>query len=293
MPTKEYGFDTMTLHYSEANAGSSDSVLELHEFLTMLGRIAFYRANPRSGLINVKRTEGHAALGAEAIEVVPLPGCLTALLKDHILPLGRRDNAAEFKTTTLVAPDVAQVLSAERQRLLDWWELASGGKDTLELEPFISELEKALLYTDLSIIDGSGSQHCCRFSIPQAKAAFCASCADAPKGMVPDELLEVVARCGVAKCKGVAPLGAGAAVGAFIRNLLGEADEEQVVMEATGGAPPPPPPKPPPKPPLGPRWTSSACGDATASRTSPATPRARRSTSGASPWPSASSQDEL
>ena len=194
----------MTLHYSEANAGSSDSVLELHEFLTMLVRIAFYRANPRSGLINVKRTEGHAALGAEAIEVVPLPGCLTALLKDHILPLGRRDNAAEFKTTTLVAPDVAQVLSAERQRLLDWWELASGGKDTLELEPFISELEKALLYTDLSITDGSGSQHCCRFSIPQAKAAFCASCADAPKGMVPDELLEVVARCGVAKYKGVA-----------------------------------------------------------------------------------------
>jgi hypothetical protein len=249
LPTAEYGFDTMSLQYSEANQGSGDRVLELHEFLTMLVRIAFYRANPRSGMINVKRTEGHKDLGAEAVEVVPLPGCLTALMKQKILPLARRDNAAEFKTTVLVQPDVASVLAQERQRLRDWWELASGGKDKLEISRFTDELERALLYNDVNVADAKGGQHRCRFSVPHAKAAFCASCAEPMKGMDPEEVYETVARCGMAKYAQVTPLGAGQKVRGFIRNLLGEADEEEIVQEATGG--PPVPPKPPPKQPKG------------------------------------------
>ena len=250
LPTQEYTFDTMQLHYSEANAGSGDKVLVLHEFLTMLVRIAFYRANPRSGLINVQRTEGHAALGAAEVEVVALPGCLTALLKEKVMPLARRDNAAEFKTTTLVAPDVAAILEAERPRLSEWWELVTGGKETLELEPFINELEKTLLFNDVQIADASGASHRCRFSVPQAKAAFCASCSLPSSGMALEEICEVVARCGIEKYKTVAPMGPALSVAGFVRNLLSEADEEQVIHEATGGAPAPPaPPKSPPKSP--------------------------------------------
>ena len=40
---------------------------------------------------------------------------------------------------------------AERQRLLDWWELASGGKEAIELDMWCAELEKALLFTRLAL----------------------------------------------------------------------------------------------------------------------------------------------
>ena len=104
--SKVYSFDTITLHYQEANksSGAGDRVLELHEFLTMLVRVAFYRANPRAGMLNVKREgDGAERLGVEEVELKPLPGALTRLLAENIMPLARRDNAAEFKTTTLVA----------------------------------------------------------------------------------------------------------------------------------------------------------------------------------------------
>eukprot|EP00966_Prymnesium_polylepis_P235257 5441219-Prymnesium_polylepis.1 len=49
LPTKAYGFDTMGLQYEEANKGSNDKVLELHEFIAMVTRVAFNRANPQVG----------------------------------------------------------------------------------------------------------------------------------------------------------------------------------------------------------------------------------------------------
>ena len=53
----------------------------------MVVRIAFYRANPRSGLINVVRgpgQDGAEVLGAELPDLVPLPGCLEKMLAEKV-----------------------------------------------------------------------------------------------------------------------------------------------------------------------------------------------------------------
>ena len=101
----------------------------------------------------------------------------------------------------------------------------------------IAELEKQLMFNDIHVKDAGGTAHRCRFSIPQAKAAFCAACSLPAKGMMPEELMELCARGGIDKYKQCSVMGLGPAVNGFIRNLLGEADEEQVVYEATGGTP--------------------------------------------------------
>ncbi len=64
---------------------------------------------------------------------------------------------------------------------------------------------------------------------PQARACFLASAADPRRGLAPEELLECVARCGCLKYRAVASMGPGAMTDGFARNLLGRADEEQIV----------------------------------------------------------------
>ena len=53
--TDQYGFDTMSGNFTKANAGSNDSVLELHEFLTMLVSISYFRANNVPGTTKASR----------------------------------------------------------------------------------------------------------------------------------------------------------------------------------------------------------------------------------------------
>ena len=91
-----------------------------------------------------------------------------------------------------------------------WKPGSAKSKDTIELDMWLAELEKGLLFNDLTIKDANGGEHRCRYSIPLAKAAFCASCSLPAQGMMPEEILELVARSGVDKYKQVAPLGAGA-----------------------------------------------------------------------------------
>merc|ERR1719164_153251 len=105
--TDSYGFDTMSGQFTKANAGSNDTVLEFHEFLTMLVRISFFRANPQYGMrkadsrkkmANVGANEGNADKFGEE---VPLPGCLAAMVAEKVLPNARTDTyAQEFKEKT-------------------------------------------------------------------------------------------------------------------------------------------------------------------------------------------------
>ena len=59
--------------------------------------------------------------------------------------------------------------------------------------------KELLLFNDIMVKDAGGTEHRCRYSIPQAKAAFCAACSLPAKGMTPEEICELVARCGVDK----------------------------------------------------------------------------------------------
>lgn len=234
----------------QANAGSNDSVLEFNEFLTMLVRIAWHRANPHYGLqkgMDGKRDERSTRmseammerkLGQEgelqfSDEEVPLPGCLGDMLTNFVLPNARRDTyARDFAETTLTTPDVQAALGGQHEQISTWYEMTSAGKPFLELDQWLSALSGKLLFSDLTLAGFS-----VRLTEPQAKAAFVASAATPASGLLPDELPACIARVACDKYKNVTAMAAGAKVSGFLTNLLTEYDEEDVVLEAMGQAP--------------------------------------------------------
>jgi len=162
---------------------------------------------------------------------VPLPGCLSDMLTNLVLPNARHDTyAQEFAETTLPLPEVQAALGAQLEQLSTFYELVSAGRPFLELDQWLDKLESKLLFSDI-VIDG----YVVRLTVPQAKAAFFASAATPASGLLPDELPVCVARTACDKYKAVTPMGPGAKVTGFLANLLGDDDEEDVVLAATGG----------------------------------------------------------
>ena len=237
----------MSGQFTKANAGSNDTVLEFHEFLTMLVRISWHRANPRYGLqkgmdgknkgidkvfseASIERIQGKSESFAD--EETPLPGCLSDMLTNFVLKNARTDTAArEFAETTLPMPDVQAALGEKLEAISTFYEMTSAGKPFLELDQWLGALEGKLLFSDLNI-----RGHVVRLTEPQAKAAFYASAATPASGLLPDELPVCIARTACDKYKQVTPMGPGAKVTGFLANLLGEEDEEDVVTAVTGGS---------------------------------------------------------
>jgi len=228
--TDQYGFDAMSGQFTKANAGSNDTVLEMHEFLTMLVRISFYRANPQYGMKNMAKKD-NMKIDKTLVDETPLPGCLSDMLTNLVLPNARHDTyAQEFSETTLPLPEVQAALGGQLEALSTFYEMVSAGRPFLELDQWLDALSGKLLFSDLSI-----DSYVVRLTEPQAKAAFYASAATPSSGLLPDELPVCVARTACDKYKGVTPMGPGAKVTGFLSNLLGDDDEEDVVMVATGG----------------------------------------------------------
>jgi hypothetical protein len=225
----------MSGQFTKANAGSNDTVLEFHEFLTMLVRISFFRANPQYGMR--KGDDRKVAKNVDQANAdkfgdeVPLPGCLSEMLTSLVLPNARHDTyAQEFAEKELPLPEVQAALGAQLEALSTFYEMVSAGRPFLELDQWLDKLESKLLFSDLQI-DG----YVVRLTVPQAKAAFYASAATPSSGLLPDELPVCVARTACDKYKLVTPMGPGAKVTGFLANLLGDDDEEDVVLAATGG----------------------------------------------------------
>ena len=172
---------------------------------------------------------------------VPVPECVKTTLS-MIKEKATRGDAKNFKEKVLSKPDVQKATAQAKAVLAGWYVKAKEGLPLLTLKQYLALCEKQYLFSELKL--GGGV---CRFTVPQAKAAYGASAAAPNDGMTVDELIECVARCGVDKYKGIADMREGASIIGFVRNLLGEADEEVVVNE---GEPrhhrPPPRPSPPP-----------------------------------------------
>merc|ERR1719231_35418 len=114
--------------------------------------------------------------------------------------------------------------------------MISAGRNFLQLDQWLGALEGKLLLSDL-VIDG----YTVRLTEPLARAAFYATAGipSADKdGLTPEELPICIARTACDKYKHVTVLGPGAKVTGFLENLLGTKDEEDVVLEATGGGKP-------------------------------------------------------
>jgi len=71
--TKEYGFNVMANQFSKSDGLSSkDKVLDLIEFVALLVRISFYRANPAFGLL-AKDAQSASRLAEHAVQLATLP----------------------------------------------------------------------------------------------------------------------------------------------------------------------------------------------------------------------------
>ena len=80
----------------------------LYEFIALLVRIAFQRANPTFGNFGNKKAIVH---------LVNFPnsgmtgeGCLKSMIEEEILPRARKDTSAVFRETVMTEKSVLQVL---------------------------------------------------------------------------------------------------------------------------------------------------------------------------------------
>jgi len=227
--TKEYGFHVITSQFSKAIEGGDDAVMELSEFLTMIVRIAFYRANPRYGSTEMSKPMP----GAQKETYVPIPTSLQDILQKNIFPNCRRDDGPPF-SEILEDANVQAEIRSKRQEINDMYESISEGRQGLELKQWIDALQAKLLFSDLLVLE-----HRCRFTEPQARNAFACSTTQRDVGLQPEEFVECIARCAVEKYKYVLPMSKAQAVDGFIQNLLGTANEEEVIYNATGHGDPP------------------------------------------------------
>jgi len=231
----------ITGQFGKANAASGDAVLELHEFVSMLVAIAFYRANPQYGLVGTSSANSGAAHADEDGDGVsddgtPLPGCLASCLKEAVLKNCRRNDAAKFVQKVMQASDVQEIVSRNAEVLVAVWEDLSEGRDAMDLDEWLAVLDERLLFGECSF-EHDGTMLKARFTEPQAKAAFVASVSKPSVGLTQQDFVECLARCGVAKYRGIPFLSPPDVIAGFIQNLVGECDEEEVIRGAKPSLP--------------------------------------------------------
>ena len=83
-----------------------DQELNLQEFLNMLVRIAFWRANPTFGNFIDKDGDGKK----DKEEVVPVAFALSNMLNEIILPRAKRENSAAFRQKEMQDPKLLAVI---------------------------------------------------------------------------------------------------------------------------------------------------------------------------------------
>ena len=98
------------LQVKGTNAGGEaarDAELVLYEFLNMLVRIAFWRANPAFGNWVDKDGDGVK----DAVVSVPITAALSSMLNEVILPKAKRETSAAFREAHMKDPALLEVLS--------------------------------------------------------------------------------------------------------------------------------------------------------------------------------------
>ena len=251
---------------NDGTEAKMDQELVYYEFLNMLVRISFQRANPTFG-----------NFGSKA-EIVHLPGCLEKMIVEEIFPRSRRDIAHQFRETVWSEMAVQSVIEEYRERMHGWYKSVTANDadanvitDKLTFEDWLrvckdgdsnnankpsGAVERNALVGVWrchreSEVNGDprtksrGTNYEWSLSVPQIKAAFMdsqqrdqmgaaqASATDDMAVLDFDEFLECVARCGVDKYKAVKEMTPADAIKGLMQNMLGEAEEEEVVVNAT------------------------------------------------------------
>ena len=106
------------------------------EFVELLVRIAFARANPTFGAVQPRLSGGSSPGGPVGPggaggpgrpggepPLVPLPDCLHTLLHTVVLPRAKRDESQAFRERLLADQPMQAVLSLYDSRLRSWFDV--------------------------------------------------------------------------------------------------------------------------------------------------------------------------
>ena len=154
-----------------------DQELVLYEFMNMLVRIAFWRANPNFGLHGNKD------------ELVPIAFALASMLNDVILPRAKRENSTHFKEKEMHDMKLLAVIDQYKPRLREWYDKKVADdsdnrmgivSDKLGFEEWLRVCDRQDIVGEweveqMSEITGDESTKGnikCRLSIPQVKNLF-------------------------------------------------------------------------------------------------------------------------
>ena len=94
---------------SAAREDEKDQELVLYEFIALLVRISFWRANPYHGIHKLATT------------LIPFPECLRSMLHEVVLPLAQRDDSALFKDKLAEDEDMQAALTEYKEKLKVWF----------------------------------------------------------------------------------------------------------------------------------------------------------------------------
>ena len=84
--------------------------LTVHEFVEVLVRISFWRANPTFGLAKRK-----------VVQLVPLPDCLDEMLRRVVLPTAKKDDTAAFRKELAASGEMLAALAEFEPKLRAWF----------------------------------------------------------------------------------------------------------------------------------------------------------------------------
>ena len=223
-----------------------DQELVLYEFVGLLVRIAFQRANPTFGNFGNKKS------------VVHLPGCLERMLVDEVLPRARQDSSVVFRQTVMQELSVLKVLEQYGEKLRVWYNNATSNdtayfdrSEQMGMEQWLRICDQMDLVgiwrcyreSDITGDPATKTEYQWSLSMLQVKLNFAdsqdklgelgaakASAGESITTLSYQEWLENLARCGVDKYRAVKDIGPAQAVAGFIQNVFNEASPDQVSL---------------------------------------------------------------
>jgi hypothetical protein len=105
---------------NDGTEATRDQELVLYEFVGMLVRIAFQRANPTFGNFGNKKAVVH--LVNYPGSGMNGPGCLQTMLEEEILPRARKDTSSSFRETIMQEVAVIEVIKEYSPKLKLWYD---------------------------------------------------------------------------------------------------------------------------------------------------------------------------
>ena len=242
----------------DPNANAEKAELRLEQFLQLLVQLAFCSVHPRHGhaLFDAPRPNqtfvNQTNVLGKIDETTAVPHALKTCL-DACLPRMRGSEGADYRKRLQHDREAQSVIASYHQQLETWADKlrkshAATRADPLEHWSRALDAKRCLGTVSVPITDAKGEQRTFKAALSAAQARVCFLEAQTDVGadylalgkpynmFETSVLIEALARCGEVKYGGVDAMDSLAkCVGGMVRNIIGKANEVEVLTEAVVG----------------------------------------------------------